>query len=232
MRLLNVGSLTLAAAATFVIAGASNAQDSQFGLLNKLEVKQFVARGLTGDHTRLSTHFTVLKGQYQDEARRHASMARAGAWAKTAEIVQAQHCRLLTDRNTAQATTLSALAIHHARLAEGLDSTAPEGSAPFEAGLGATDPRPESVAIAAQAAFTSSDHEVLSDYFANLAVRYANESAEHAANARAWRGIVARVPAAAHTADRCERLAAELGELATDAEATARAHRSLVNAIR
>ena len=62
-----------------------------------------------------------------------------------------------------------------------------------------------------------------------LASRYAREAEEHAANARAWRGLVPKIPTAAQTADRCEGVAAELRALAVDAVATAREHQALAD---
>lgn len=233
MTLVNIRTFTLAAAAALALGPSALAQqDPQSALLDKLQVKQLVARGHADDHVRLSAHFLVLKGDYLAEARRHSSMAQPRAFAKAAELQQVQHCQLIAERKTAQAGILEDLAAHHTRLSNGIPSAPPAGGAPFEEGLGAPDPRPQSVTAASASAFTASDHVVLSDYFTSLAARYAREAEEHAANARAWRRLIAKVPSSAQTAARCERVADELRALAVDASATAAEHRSLADEIR
>ena len=228
MTLVKIRTLSLATAAALALGSPALAQqDPQAALLDKLQVKQRVARGHANDHVRLSAHFLALQSDYAADAKRHTSMAQPRAFAKAAELQQAQHCQLIAQRKTAQATILEDLAAHHTRLANGIASVPPVGGAPFEEGLGAPDSRPQNVTAASASAFTTSDHVVLSEYFTALAERYARGADEHAANARAWGRLTAKVPSAAQTVARCERVADELRALAVDAGATAGEHRSL-----
>ncbi len=201
-------------------------------VLDTVQVRQLVARGQVDDHLRLSAHFDALHGAYASDAFRHAAMATLPPFAKGAEVASAQHCRLLAREKGQEATIVQQLAAHHARLADGIPSDAPSGAAPYEAGKGALAPRPDSLSVAAATAFTQTDHAVIVDHYARLAERYSAESVEHAATAQAWRRLTAKVPSAAATAERCNRIAEELRQLAIDAGATASEHRALAESFR
>ena len=99
MTLVNMRTFSVAAAAALALGSPVLAQAPQSGLLDKLQVKQLVARGHANDHVRLSAHFMVLQGDYAAEAKRHTSMSPVRAFAKAAELAQAQHCQLIAKKN-------------------------------------------------------------------------------------------------------------------------------------
>ena len=60
MRTMHFRSLSIAALVFLALAGTTAAQSKSAALLNTLEVQQLVTRGASGDHARLSAHFTAL----------------------------------------------------------------------------------------------------------------------------------------------------------------------------
>jgi hypothetical protein len=123
------------------------------------------------------------------------------------------------------AVIVGELAAHHARLASGLPSNAPEGSAVFEEGGGAPAPRDEQMLELAAGARTPADHALLEEYVADLAARYDAETRRHTAMAAAYRGNPRSSVSSAAT--HCDRLVRTAREAGAEARAQASEHRSL-----
>jgi hypothetical protein len=221
-----IRSISAAAFAVLMFAGAGMAQEKPSALLDTLVVRQLVARGEPADSARLSAHFTALAEQYAAEARRHESMAKSfsGNPSRNLGAGMSGHCARLADLNTQGATTLRELAAYHAKLASGVPAVKPGDAAPFEKGKGAPAPTtPDLNALAAKAS-TPADHRVIEEYFVMLAERNTARAKEHATLAMTYRGT-RMAPAGTHH-DRLAQLARDEAKEATDAAAM---HKQLAN---
>ena len=165
MRTVHFRSLSIAAAALFVLAGSVAAQDKPSGLLNSLEVQQLVARAEPGDHARLGSHYTALADQYTAEAKRHTSMSQGfiGNPSRNLGTGMSAHCQQLANLNTQSATTARELTAYHQKLAAGVAATRPPAGASLDAGRGAAAPTNQELAASAAKAGTPADHRALEE---------------------------------------------------------------------
>ena len=218
----------LLAAAAFVTQAA--AQTTQSGILTNLEVQQLVTRGDPADHARLRGHFTALADQYEADARQHNAMARAflqNPGRRVAANRSGDHCKRLEALATQSAATVRELAAHHANLAAGVTSTAPDNSARFEAGEGArvVEAHDKEIHDLAAKASTPADHRAIEEYFESVEKRYNAAANEHATMAQAYR--VAPNRRGGDPAVHCDRLVKLSREAAREASAVAAEHKQL-----
>lgn len=204
------------------------AQPERGNVLNSLERRQLVERGLPADHNRLADHVRTLAERYSAEAKRHTSMAAGfgGNPSRNVGLGLATHCKRLAELNTASATTLRELVEHHEKLAAGQSSTPPPDGAGFMSGRGASAPTDEELRRLAETARTAADHRRLAEYFVVLANRYTTEAEDHLFLASNLRGP-SRAPTAGAIAAHCDRLAAQLRAAANEASGAASRHKQL-----
>lgn len=229
MRTMHFRSLSIAALVFLALAGTTAAQSKSAALLNTLEVQQLVTRGASGDHARLSAHFTALADQYAAEAQQHTSMSQgfAGNTTRTLGTGMSAHCKRLAELNTESATTVRKLAAHHRKLADGVSSSAPPDGARFQGGGGAAGPTDQELRALAAKASTAADHHVLQEYFLTLAKRYNAAANEHVAMGQTYRGTKI-----AHVAVNCDRLVALSRDSSKEATEAAAMHRDLAGVAR
>ena len=222
-----IGLFTIAALAT-----QAAAQGTQSGILTNIEVRQLIARGDPADHARLRGHFTTLADQYDADARQHNAMARAfllNPGRRVAANRSSDHCKRLEDLAAQSAATVRELAVHHGRLAAGIPSTAPNNSAPFEAGEGARvawNHEKEIHDLAANAR-TAADHRAIEEYFESIEQQYSAAVNEHTAMAQAYRAVPRR---SGDPAAHCDRLVRISREAAKEAGAVAAEHKQAADA--
>ena len=77
MRMIFAHSLSIAAVAPLTLLPGNFAAQDNSGILNSLDVRQFVGRAEPDDHLRLSAHFSALGNRYAARAKRHRSMAQS-----------------------------------------------------------------------------------------------------------------------------------------------------------
>jgi hypothetical protein len=219
MRTVHFRSLSIAAVAVLTFTGSAAAQEKPSGLLNSLEVQQFVKRAEPGDNARLAAHFTALADRYAAEARRHTSMAQSfvGNPSRNHGTGMSAHCKQLADLDTKSATELRDLAAYHQKLASGVTATPPAGGARFEGGAGAPAPTEQELNAMAAKASSPADHRALEEYFLTLAKRYTADANEHVAMANTYRGT--RIAQAAVHCDRLVTLSKDEAKEATEAAA-------------
>lgn len=226
MKTSRIRPAVLVALATLAPASAPTARAWQPTLLNEVEVRQLIERAEPADHARLSEHFTILAQRYEADAKRHESMGRAYAGNPKLAAMDSslrEHCRQISARNREAATTIRELAAHHARLAAGVPSGAPDGGQrPADASARSDD---ELTRLAAQAA-TAADHRALEEYFTALAARFEQDAKSSATYAASWRSAGSRNPNASRLADRWDRLAQQQRASASEARSAAAAHRA------
>ena len=226
-------SVTIGLLAAAVFAAPAAAQGTQSGILSNLEVRQLVARGEPADHARLRGHFTALADQYEADAKQHSEMARVFLLNPGRRVVankSSDHCKRLENLATQSAATVRELAAHHAKLAVGISSTAPENSARFEAGEGARVAwaHEKEIHDLAANARTSADHRVIEEYFDSIAKEYNKAVNEHASMAQAYRGAPNR--RGGDPAAHCDRLVRLSREAAKEAGAAAAEHKRAADA--
>ena len=219
MTTTQIRRLLLAAVAVLAFAATGATQEKSSALLNVPEVRQLVARAEPADNARLSAHFTALAEQYAREAKRHIAMSKSsvGNPSRTIATGMSAHCTRLAELNTQSATTARELAAHHQKLATGVPSTPPAGSASLQSGAGARRPTDKELADLAAKATTPADHRGLEEYFLTLAKRYTADADEHVRLAQTYRGT--RLAAAAVHQDALARLTRESAREANDAAA-------------
>jgi len=229
MRTVHFRSLSLAAIAVVTLASSVAAQEKPSGLLNSLEVQQFVKRAEPGDNARLAAHFTALADHYAAEATRHTSMAQSFVANPSRNLGtgMSAHCKQLADLNTQSANQLRALAGYHQKLASGAAATPPAAGGRFEGGTGAPAPAGEELSAVAARASTPADHHALMEYFQTLAKRYAAGADQHATLALIFQGT--KMASAGPLHDHLARLARESAKEATDA---AEMHKQLAGVAR
>ena len=229
MTTLTFRPLAIGTLALLMFAGHALSQTAS-PILNTLEVQKLVASSKPADNARLSAHFAALADRYAADARRHSAMASAFIAAPTRRVsanTASDHCRRLALLNTESAETLRELAAHHEQLASGAATTAPRGSARFQAGAGAPEPTDAELSGLAAKASTPADHRALEEYFLTASTRYAADANAHATMAQAYRGTrIAQ--AAAH----CDRIVMLSRDSAKEATAAAAMHRQLAGVAR
>ena len=229
MRTIHFGLLSLVPLALVALAGTATAQDKS-GLLNTLEVQQFVKRAEPADNARLAVHFTALAERYVAEAARHTAMSQSFVGNPSRNNLGAgmsAHCKRLADLSTQSATTVRELAGYHQKLAAGALATPPRDSARFEGGAGAAKPTEQELKALAAKATTPADHRALEEYFLTLARRYTTDANEHVATANAYRGTRIAQAAVHH-----DRLAGLARDSAKEATAGAEMHKQLAGVAR
>lgn len=226
MRANHYRTIVLASLAFAGLAAGATAQERQ-NLLTSIEVQYLVSRAEPTDHTRLRNHFVALADEYTAQAKRNTNLARApwGNPNRRSGASAADKFARLANQATESAATVRALAVHHERLAAGLPSAPPAGSARFDAGAGAPAPSEAQLRELAAGARTPADHRSLEEYFTTLAAKYSRAAASHAAMAAGYRGNPRGTLtwAAMHH----ERQAREARDAAADARAAAAEHRQL-----
>jgi hypothetical protein len=229
MRTVHFRSLWITAIAVLTFALSVAAQEKPTGLLNRLEVQQFVKRAEPGDNARLAAHFTALAERYLAEAKRHTSMAQGfiGNPSRNLGTGMSAHCRQLAELNTQSATTLRELATYHQGLAAGAAVTPPAAGSRFQGGAGAPRPTDQELSAMAAKAGTPADHRALEEYFLTLAKRETAEANEHVALAQAYRGTRIAQAAVHH-----DRLTGLLRDSAKEATAAAEMHKQLAGVAR
>lgn len=229
MRMKHLGQVAIGILFLLGMASADKAQESPLSVLSSIRVKQLVASATRPDHAQLRDHFAALSARYAAEAKRNTDRARVAVgnpnrpqtfgassrWLRLAEIAS----------DSAEITR--ALAQHHERLAAGLPSTAPPGSARFEAGEGAPDPSDAELRELGGKARTSSDHTILADYFASVAERHERAAGQYLAKARASRASGMRRPLGGDPAVEFERMAKLSRQAAAKTRAEETEHRKL-----
>lgn len=208
-------------------AGGATAQDRST-LLKSIEVKRLVASGEPADHARLRDHFAALADEYAADAKTHQAKARAvttgnpnhppvgsPGWPHVGRA----------DSAAATAATLRDLSAHHGRLAERRSSTAPAGTARFEAGEGAPEPSQAQVRELVASARTAADHRSLEEYFAAFAEKQTRAAETYTARAQAYQGLTRT--AGLYAAVYWERRAETARESAAEARASAAEQRRL-----
>jgi hypothetical protein len=226
MRILHIGSLSLAAVAFVTFPAVATAQEKRFPVLNSLEVQQLVERAEPGDSARLAAHFNALADQHSAEAERHSSMAQGfvGNPSRNVGAGMSAHCKRLSALNTATAAVLQELSDYHNRLASGAPALRPSAGARFEGGAGASAPTVRDLEDLAAKAGTRAEHLALHEYFLTLANRYAGEARQHSAFAAGVRNTRIEQAAGIH-----ERLASVSQDAAAEARAAAEMHKQLAN---
>lgn len=121
------------------------------------------------------------------------------------------------------ALALRELAAHHATLAGGAPSAAPDKGAKYQAGAGAREPEADDMAALANKPSTPEKHRALQDYFETFAGRYADQAAGHAAMAAHYRTTGRLAPVANH----CDRLVEQLRAIEAEARQAAAMHGAL-----
>ena len=229
MRMKHLGQVAIWILFLLGMASADKAQESPLSVLSNVRVKQLVASATRPDHAQLRGHFAALSARYAAEARRDTDRARVAVgnpnrpqtfgassrWLRLAEIAS----------DSAEITR--ALAQHHERLAAGLPSTAPAGSARFEAGEGAPDPNDAELRELAGKARTASDHVILADYFGGVAERHERAADRYLAKAQASRASSIRRSLGGDPAVEFERLARRSRASAAKARAEETEHSKL-----
>jgi hypothetical protein len=212
--------------ASLAVAGTASAQTSD--VLNSFEVQRLVAGDDSNDHAALSVHFAALAASYDAQTSRHDAFARGfagnpnrrfatepgAAWARRAETTRQW------------AATARELAAHHARLAFGMPSIAPEGAGAFHGGRGAPEPTPAELRALASSASTPNDHLMLEEYYLVRARRADDTAARHAAMVAGFRGTPRRT-LSGDGGLHCDRHIKQARDEAEDARVRALIHRQL-----
>ena len=159
-------ALTTGALVLFTFNTGAAAQEPSSAVLNKLDVQKLVASEQSGDHAKLSAHFTALAERYEAEARQHTAMAQASVGNPSRQMAtgMSAHCKQLADLNTKSAGTARELAAHHTKLAAGAPSSAPHDGEGFQGGAGAPYPTKQDLSALAAKAGTTADHRALEEY--------------------------------------------------------------------
>ena len=193
-------------------------QTSATGILNRLEVRRFVASPSAANHRRLALHFSALAQRYTDVAQRHATASTVLPGNPNRDMGNGRelHFKRLAQLNTQWATTARELAAYHERLAAGGKAVPPTGAGDLEAGAGAPEPNEEELLALAAKAGTPADHRELEAAYRARADRYTAEAREHSTMATAYRGTKIAT-AAVH----CDRLVLQAEQVASQARAAA-----------
>src|SRR6188474_2786864 len=224
MRTVQFRSLSIAAIVVLTFAVSVAAQEKPSGLLNSVEVQQFVTRAEPGDNARLAAHFTALADRYAAEAKSHTSMAQSfvGNPSRSLGSGMSAHCKQLADLNTKSATELRELAAYHQKLASGVTATPPAGGTRFEGGAGAPAPTGQELRAMAAKASSPAEHRALAEYFLTLAKQYTADATQHATTANTYRGTKI-----AQAAVHCDNLVRLSRDAAKEATAAAEMHKQL-----
>lgn len=220
---------TSLAALAFVACGtgAALAQGSPSPILDSVRVRQLVASEAPADQAALAAHFTALADRHTAAARLHDTMGRSAAANPRGNGQEMKiHCQRLAGLERKAATTLRALAAHHAALGGGAASTAPASGAKYQAGAEARQPSDADMSALARRASTAADHRALQDYFQTFAKQYEADATGHAGMATLYRTTSRLAPVATH----CDRLVTELRAAAAEATRAAAMHGVLATA--
>jgi hypothetical protein len=186
--------LVYVCSAIAILGAASIAAAQAPPVVNRLELQRLVAGDAPADHLRLSRHFAALAASYEADATRYAAIAPglAGNPNRSGFTEPGAKWRRLAERAREEMGITFALAVHHARVAEGVASIAVEGAGRYYGGEGAPEPTAADVRAFAASARTRADYTLLVEHYVTIAGRAERKADTHAARATALRATPTR----------------------------------------